>query len=99
MTAPSLGPIDPFTLSWSAILRSHRRRRNWSQTELADRTGWSLSYIWRMENGHLLPGRDTVRLLADLFNLEDQARARFYACAGLVEHPPALHPLVGTRRK
>lgn len=43
----------------------HRRRKGWTQEELADRTPVTLRTIQRIENGHVRPHLKTVRLLAE----------------------------------
>jgi HTH-type transcriptional regulator / antitoxin HipB len=46
-------------------LRSLRKRRGWSQTELADRVGINRTYLSQLENGEL---SDQFKRLLDLLN-------------------------------
>jgi transcriptional regulator with XRE-family HTH domain len=45
-------------------LREIRTKKNLSRSELADRAGVSLSYVSRLENGHLLPAIEALEKLA-----------------------------------
>jgi HTH-type transcriptional regulator / antitoxin HipB len=46
-------------------LRSLRKRRGWSQTELSDRVGINRTYLSQLENGDL---SDQFKRLLDLLN-------------------------------
>jgi tetratricopeptide (TPR) repeat protein/transcriptional regulator with XRE-family HTH domain len=59
-------------------VRAHRRRRGWTQEELASATGLSVRTIRKLEAGLIAAPRvTTARLLADAFNLTAEDRDRF----------------------
>jgi transcriptional regulator with XRE-family HTH domain len=65
-------------------LREIRKQKNLSQSDLEQRTGLLSCYISRVENGHMIPGIDTLEKLAR--GLEVPLYQLFYDA----EKPPAL---------
>ena len=64
-------------------LRERRRSAGLSQEELAGRSGVSIRAIANLERGRTRwPHSGSVRRLADALELQDPARAEFYAAAG-----------------
>ena len=64
-------------------LRHCRRSAGLSQEELAGRSGVSIRAIANLERGRTRwPHRGSVRRLADALELQDRARAEFFAAAG-----------------
>jgi transcriptional regulator with XRE-family HTH domain len=51
-------------------LKLYRGRRNWSQAELAERSGLSVVYLSDIERGNKWPYLDTLIKLADAFEME-----------------------------
>jgi transcriptional regulator with XRE-family HTH domain len=55
----------PIVATFAACLREHRHRRGLSQKALAQRAHVALSYVARLEAGHISPGLDMVARLAE----------------------------------
>jgi tetratricopeptide (TPR) repeat protein/transcriptional regulator with XRE-family HTH domain len=69
---------------FGAQVRAHRQRLGLSQEDLADRTGVSVRGIRNLEAGRTgRPRPDTVRLIADAFELAGAERDRF--CQSAIE--------------
>src|SRR5262245_43333274 len=79
------------------LVATHRRRLGLTQEELAERAGVSVRAIRKLESGNVrTPRQATVRLLADAFDLADDARDEFveaaFGPAMDAEPPPAQLP-------
>jgi transcriptional regulator with XRE-family HTH domain/tetratricopeptide (TPR) repeat protein len=98
----------PSSLSFGALLKRHRRAAGLTQEQLAERAGYSVSYISMLERGERVPVRATVELVADALGLatadssalEAAAReaitpAALPSSAGPLQSVPGLAPLVG----
>jgi len=70
-------------------LRELREEKNLSQGDIEDRTGMFRCYISRVENGHTVPGVDTLTKLAAA--LEVPLWMLFYEG----EEPPVAPPTLG----
>lgn len=46
-----------------------RTRRKWSRQSLADKTGYSLTYISGVELGHRNPSLEMIQAIAEVFGL------------------------------
>ncbi|MCT2587217.1 XRE family transcriptional regulator [Actinophytocola gossypii] len=81
------------TGQFGGLLRGSRRRAGLTQEELAERTGLSVRTVRRLETGASAnPQLDTVRLLGDALNLDQDDRARLLAAAdGRVVAEPAVN--------
>lgn len=56
------------------IVRRERKRRNWSQRELAERSGVTGALIAKIEVGGVCrPGYDTIRMLSVVFEMKPDA--------------------------
>jgi transcriptional regulator with XRE-family HTH domain len=51
-------------------LKLYRGRRNWSQADLAEKSGLSVVYLSDIERGNKWPYLDTLVKLADAFEME-----------------------------
>jgi transcriptional regulator with XRE-family HTH domain len=51
-------------------IKLYRNRRNWSQADLAERTGLSVVYVSDIERGNKWPYLDSMVKLADAFDIE-----------------------------
>jgi predicted ATPase/transcriptional regulator with XRE-family HTH domain len=79
-------------LSFAAALKRSRRAAGLTQEELAERAGYSVSYISMLERGGRGAVPATVELLADALRLAGNDRAAFEAAArrGVVRAPQAV---------
>ena len=63
-------PLDTATLTTLARqLHNLRRERGWSQPELAEKVGSSVTMIGRYERGEMTPPADIVAKLAEVFGV------------------------------
>jgi predicted ATPase/transcriptional regulator with XRE-family HTH domain len=62
-------------LAFGALLKRYRRAARMTQAELAERAGFSVTYISKLECGARVPQRATVALLADALSLTPAERA------------------------
>jgi predicted ATPase/transcriptional regulator with XRE-family HTH domain len=69
------------TLTFGALLKRSRRSAGLTQEELAERTGYSVGHISRLERAARMPVAATVELLADALSLDAADRATFLAAA------------------
>ena len=54
---------DPLALALGRQVARYRKERDWRIVDLAERSGMSDKYVWRVEAGDLLPGlRNVLRL-------------------------------------
>ncbi|NJR80050.1 helix-turn-helix domain-containing protein [Sphingomonas corticis] len=54
---------DPLALALGRQVARYRETRDWRIVDLAERSGMSDKYVWRVEAGEVLPGlRNLVRL-------------------------------------
>jgi transcriptional regulator with XRE-family HTH domain len=51
-------------------LKLYRKRRNWSQADLAEKSGLSVVYLSDIERGNKWPYRDTLVKLAEAFETD-----------------------------
>ena len=51
-------------------IKSLRRHRNWTQADLAEKSGLSIVYLSDIERGNKWPYLDTLVKLADVFKVE-----------------------------
>ncbi len=68
-------------LSFGSALKRWRKLRDLTQGELADRTGYSLSTIRKLESGVLRPSRQVARLLSAALQLPPPEHASFLQLA------------------
>ena len=61
--------VDPELKPLGDRIRELRRRRGWSQSELARKAGISKTRVWTLEQGQLPPSFPTLRGLAQAFGL------------------------------
>ncbi len=54
----------------AANVRKERARRNWSQEELASRSGLSQTYMSQMESAQRAVSVDVIERIAKAFNLD-----------------------------
>ena len=73
------------------IVKQGRERRNWSQADLAFRSGVSASTIARTEQDRGLPNSNTLRRIASAIGYEPDALVR------MAREPGAEHPAACTR--
>src|SRR5271163_4336508 len=67
---------------FSELLRQQRREAGYSQEDLAERAGLSVSAIGSLEQGlRRAPHRDTVRALADALRMSQSERGRLEEAA------------------
>jgi len=71
------------------LVRTHRRRRGLSQSDLVARAGVSERSVRAIERGRVRPRPETVRLLADAFALKGGERETFFAAAKAANGGPA----------
>ena len=65
-------------MSFSAYLKQQREQNKWSIKELAERLGFSASYISQLENGARVPSVKQLPILAKAYQLsEDELRKRW----------------------
>jgi predicted ATPase/DNA-binding XRE family transcriptional regulator len=90
----------PQTTTFGALLKRYRRAAGLSQEELAERVGYSVGHLSRLERTARLPGTAIVARLADALHLSPTDRAIFVAAAHQPEmidlvapHTAALHPV------
>jgi non-specific serine/threonine protein kinase len=86
------------SLSFGALLRQHRLRAGLTQKALAGRAGVSVRGLQQLEHGaRTAPRAETVRLLADALELDDEARDALIAAARPeLGEPVPSPPLVST---
>ena len=53
-------------------LRIALAMKDWTQTELAERSGLSQSYISKICKGRYTPSRQTIRLIADTLGMTEE---------------------------
>ena len=51
-------------------IKRYRKRRNWSQADLAEKSGLSIVYLSDIERGNKWPYLDTLVKLAEAFEIE-----------------------------
>ncbi|HEV7127036.1 MAG TPA: helix-turn-helix domain-containing protein, partial [Ktedonobacterales bacterium] len=66
-------------LAFGTLLKRHRRAARLTQAELAERAGFSISYISMLERGERLAQPATVELLAEALTLNADERAGLVA--------------------
>lgn len=106
-TAPMPGPLEtghpsPGPPTFGALLKRHRRSAGLSQEDLAERTGYTVGYISKLERSARRPVAATAELLADALGLTAASRElllRSLRAPGLTRSSPpppaAVPPLVG----
>jgi transcriptional regulator with XRE-family HTH domain len=70
---PSRRQIDTIEKALGAIITELRIRKGVSQAALADRLGYSVSYISKLERGQMNPTLRTLFDLADALGVEPEA--------------------------
>lgn len=76
--------------SFGQVLKYRRKVRDLTQSALAERIGYSLSTLRKLESGTLRPSRGLVRRFADVLQLSDADHARFLDLARM---PPPIASL------
>ncbi|HEY7834981.1 MAG TPA: AAA family ATPase [Ktedonobacterales bacterium] len=79
-------------LTFGAQLKRARREAGLTQEGLAGRSGYSVTYISKLETGTRQPLATTAELLADALGLDGTARAAFHAAACANLAPVATGP-------
>src|SRR5215212_9399353 len=69
------------TTTFSTLLKRYRRTAGLSQEILAERVGYSIGHLSRLERAARLPGTALVARLADALELTPTDRAIFVAAA------------------
>src|SRR5215470_4657280 len=69
------------TLTFGALLKRYRRSASLTQEALAERAGYSVGHISRLERAARVPVAATVQLLADALGLDAADRASFLTAA------------------
>jgi predicted ATPase/DNA-binding XRE family transcriptional regulator len=93
--------------TFGALLKRYRRAAGLSQAVLAERVGYSVGHLSRLERAARLPGADIAAGLADTLELGPTDRAALLAAAhqpttvaSTTDNlPPQLTPLVGRERE
>lgn len=75
--------------SFADVLAEYRERAKLSQTKLAKASGFSHSYISRLESGERAPTVETVYTLARTLNLPGPDRDRMLISAGFMPVEPS----------
>ena len=70
-----------FLPGFGPLLKQFRRASHLTQAQLAERAGFSVTYISKLERGARQPQRSTVVLLADALGLSGDERATFESSA------------------
>jgi tetratricopeptide (TPR) repeat protein/transcriptional regulator with XRE-family HTH domain len=94
-------------LTFGMLLKRYRRAAALTQEALAERAGYSASYVSQLERGERVPARDTILVLATTLALDDAERTALLATGRAQQaapHGPALReeappPLVGRQRE
>ena len=68
--------IEP--TAFSLWLRHRRRQKDWTQADLAQSIGYSLSAVRKLETGDLLPSEEMAQRLGDHFGVTLEQRADFF---------------------
>lgn len=68
----AMATVQPLT--FGALLKRHRRLARLSQAELAERAGFSVSYVSQLERGERTPVPTTVELIAEALGIETADR-------------------------
>jgi predicted ATPase/transcriptional regulator with XRE-family HTH domain len=68
-------------MTFGALLKRYRRSAGLTQEELAERAGYSVGHISRLERAARVPVATTVELLADALSLDASDRATFFIAA------------------
>src|SRR5579859_7488713 len=68
-------------LSFGALLKSYRRAAELSQEALAEKAGYSVVYIRKLESGSWRPTTTTAELLAHALELPESEASAFLAAA------------------
>jgi len=76
-----MAAVDRTPLSFAALLKRARRSAGLTQEQLAEKAGYSVSYISMLERGERVPARATAELLADALDLTPAERASLAAAA------------------
>lgn len=79
-------------LSFGALLKRARREAGFTQETLAERSGYSVTYVSKLETGARQPLATTAEILAGALGLAGEARAAFQAAARVAMAPPATEP-------
>jgi transcriptional regulator with XRE-family HTH domain len=83
------------SLTFGALLKNHRRALRLTQEKLAERAGYSPSYVSQLERGERLPTAATVELLARALGLSADEGAALAAAARRSVSPPPEHAARG----
>src|SRR6185437_945797 len=67
--------------AFGLLLKRYRRAAHLTQAQLAERAGFSVTYISKLERGARQPQRATVLLLADALDLSGDERVAFESAA------------------
>ncbi|HEX6817256.1 MAG TPA: helix-turn-helix domain-containing protein, partial [Ktedonobacterales bacterium] len=78
---------NPRSPTFGALLKRHRRKAGLSQQELAERVGYSVGHISRLEREVRVPVPATVELLADALGLGEREWQAFAQAADVVPPP------------
>jgi class 3 adenylate cyclase len=95
-----MATVQPLT--FGALLKRHRRVAGLTQEALAERSGYSVSYVSMLERGERAPLGPAVELLAAALGLADEDRAAFLAARrrhATPDHSPTFPqpvPALGT---
>lgn len=105
LTAPVTVAVSP---SFGAMLKRYRRAAGLTQEALAERAGYSVGHISKLESSVRQPVPATVELLADALELEPAERSAFGRAARRIgalpydpprAHVQALPPLIDRSRE
>jgi class 3 adenylate cyclase/tetratricopeptide (TPR) repeat protein len=80
------------SLTFGALLKRHRRAIRLTQEALAERAGYSPSYVSQLERGERLPTAATVELLAQALGLADDEGTALLAAARRGATPASPQP-------
>lgn len=76
-----MAATDRTPLSFAAQLKRARRAARLTQEQLAEKAGYSVSYVSMLERGERVPVRATVEILADALDLDAAVRTAFEGAA------------------
>ena len=79
-----------FLPGFGPLLKQFRRASHLTQAQLAERAGFSVTYISKLERGARQPQRSTVVLLADALSLSGDERATFESSAESSAQAPGV---------
>jgi len=94
------GMVTESVATFGDLLRQHRRAAGFTQEDLAERAGLSVTGIQKLERGATHPYRDTAQRLLQALQLGPDEQARFRAAIQGVRRHVAFHqPAIGSEAR